>query len=64
MEGENALRRLAEAQGMTPAAAIEELVALILGDEAAMARRMLRNPELARQAIAEAFGAKRKQDAA
>src|SRR6185437_2869490 len=38
--GEDALRRLAEAQGMTPAAAIEQLVALVLGDEAEIARRM------------------------
>jgi pyrroloquinoline quinone (PQQ) biosynthesis protein C len=55
-EGEEALRRLAEAHGMAPAKALEELVALVLGDEAAMARRMLRNPALAREALAAAFG--------
>jgi hypothetical protein len=58
-EGEDALRRLAEALGLAPAAAIEQLVALLLVDEAEIGRRLLRNPELAREAIAAAFGATR-----
>ena len=48
----------------TPAAAIEQLVGLLLSDEAEIARRMPRNGELARQAIAEAFGATRGKTAA
>ena len=59
-EGEDALRRLAEAHGLAPAAVIEQLVALVLSDEASIARRMLRNPDLAREAIAAAFGARGK----
>ena len=43
-EGEDALRRLAEAHGLAPAAALEQLVELVLVDEAVIARRMLRNP--------------------
>ena len=57
-EHEMHLRALAERNGMAPAAALEQLVALILADEASIARRMLRNPDLAREAIAAAFGAK------
>src|SRR6185437_1022433 len=45
-EGEDALRRLAAAHGLAPAAALK-LVALLLGDEAEIARRMLCNPDLA-----------------
>ena len=62
--GEDALRRLGDAHGLAPAAALEQLVALLLSDEASMARRMLRNPDLAREAIAEAFGAKTGRTAA
>ena len=62
--GEDALRRLGDAHGMAPAKALEQLVALLLADDAAMARRMLRNGELARQAIAAAFGAKTGRTAA
>jgi len=53
--GEEALRRLGDAHGMASADVLEQLVALLLSDEAAIGRRMLRNPELARQAIARAF---------
>ena len=62
-EHETHLRALADAQGLAPAAALEQLVGLILSDEAAMARRMLRNPDLAREAIAAAFGARGKSAA-
>lgn len=58
-EGEDALRRLAAAHGLAPAAALK-LVALLLGDEAEIARRMLCNPDLAREALAAAFGARGK----
>ena len=57
-EGEDALRRLAEAHGLAPAAALEHLVALILSEEAEVGRKLLRNPDLAREALAAAFGAK------
>ena len=62
--GEDALRRLGDAHGLAPAAVLEQLVALLLADEAAMARRMLRNPELAREAIAAAFEGKASRTAA
>lgn len=62
-DDEDALRRLAEAHGLTPAKALEELVALVLGDEAEIARRMLRNPELARQGLEAAFEARGKSAA-
>ena len=63
-EGEDALRRLAEAHGLAPAAALEDLVAFVLGDEAEVGRKLLRNPALAREAITAAFGARRGKSAA